>query len=68
MKQWFPVWIAVVLLAVVASALVVARADSDMDAQIRDIVASELAPTATAADPGGLAAAVYAGGRLAFFN
>nr|WP_311538712.1 serine hydrolase [uncultured Bradyrhizobium sp.] len=68
MKQWFPVRIAVALLAVVASALVVARADSDMDAQIRDIVASELAPTATAADPGGLAAAVYAGGRLAFFN
>ncbi|WP_246799603.1 serine hydrolase [Bradyrhizobium sp. CCBAU 51753] len=44
------------------------RADSDMDAQIRDIVTTELAPTATAADPGGLAAAVYAGGRVTFFN
>ncbi|WP_338831146.1 serine hydrolase [Bradyrhizobium sp. 27S5] len=39
-----------------------------MDAQIRDIVTSELAPTATAADPGGLAAAVYAGGQVTFFT
>ncbi|WP_283842241.1 serine hydrolase [Bradyrhizobium altum] len=51
-----------------ASVLTAARADSDMDAQTRDIVTTELAPTATAADPGGLAAAVYAGGRVAFFN
>ncbi|MGY4477488.1 serine hydrolase [Bradyrhizobium sp. USDA 3364] len=68
MKQWFPVRIAAVLLAVAASAIVAARADSDMDAQIRDIVTTELAPTVTAADPGGLAAAVYAGGRVGFFN
>jgi beta-lactamase class C len=39
-----------------------------MDAHIKDIVIAELTPTATAADPGGLAATVYAGGRLAFFN
>ncbi|WP_128971418.1 serine hydrolase [Bradyrhizobium tropiciagri] len=68
MKQWLPVRIAAVVLAVAASALAGARADSDMDALIRDIVTSELAPTATAADPGGLAAAVYAGGRLTFVN
>jgi beta-lactamase class C len=48
--------------------LPVARADSDMDGRIRDIVTAELAPTATAADPGGLAAVVYAGGDLIFFN
>lgn len=39
-----------------------------MDAHISDVVTSELAPTATAADPGGLAVAVYAGGRITFFN
>jgi beta-lactamase class C len=48
--------------------LPVARADSDMDGRIKDIVTAELAPTATAADPGGLAAVVYAGGDLIFFN
>ncbi|WP_420966304.1 serine hydrolase [Bradyrhizobium sp. B120] len=68
MRQWLFVRIAAVLLAVGASVLTGARADSDMDAQIRDIVTAELAPTATASDPGGLAAAVYAGGRVAFFN
>ncbi|PAY07763.1 serine hydrolase [Bradyrhizobium sp. UFLA03-84] len=68
MKQWLPVRIAAIVLAVAASALPGARADSDMDAQIRDIVEAELAPTATAADPGGLAAAVYAGGRVTLFN
>ncbi|OKO81737.1 serine hydrolase [Bradyrhizobium sp. NAS96.2] len=39
-----------------------------MDALIRDIVTTELAPTATASDPGGLAAAVYAGGQVTFVN
>ncbi|WP_246801492.1 serine hydrolase [Bradyrhizobium genosp. L] len=39
-----------------------------MDAQIRDIVTSELVPTVTEADPGGLAAAVYAGGRVTLFS
>ncbi|GKQ52275.1 serine hydrolase [Bradyrhizobium sp. Ce-3] len=68
MKQWFPIRFASILLAVAVSALAGARADSDMDAQIRDIVTTELVPTATASDPGGLAAAVYAGGRVAFFN
>ncbi|WP_375779502.1 serine hydrolase [Bradyrhizobium sp. ma5] len=73
MRQWLLrqrlfARIAAVLLALAASMLTAARADSDMDAQIRDIVTTELGPTATAADPGGLAAAVYAGGRLAFFN
>lgn len=68
MRQWLSVRIAAVLLVVAVSALGIARADSDMDAQIGDIVTTELAPTATAADPGGLAVAVYAGGRVAFFN
>jgi beta-lactamase class C len=39
-----------------------------MIAQLRDIVAAELATTATATDPGGLAAAVYAGRHIEFFN
>ncbi|MHC2336430.1 serine hydrolase [Bradyrhizobium sp. USDA 4454] len=68
MRQWLLVRIVTVLLAAAVSALATARADSDMDAQIRDIVTSELAPTARAADPGGLAAAVYAGGQVSFFN
>ncbi|MCA6120858.1 serine hydrolase [Bradyrhizobium sp. WSM 1704] len=59
---------AAVLLAICFGMLPFAHADSDMDAQIRDIVSSELAPTATASDPGGLAAAVYAGGRVTFFT
>lgn len=45
MKYWFPVRIAAVLVAVAVGALAGARADSDMDAQIRDIVETELAPT-----------------------
>ncbi|MBR0795375.1 serine hydrolase [Bradyrhizobium jicamae] len=39
-----------------------------MQARISDIVTRELAPTATAAEPGGLAAAVYADGELTFFD
>nr|QIG97989.1 serine hydrolase [Bradyrhizobium sp. 6(2017)] len=68
MRPSLSVRIAAVLFAVAAGLLAVARADSDMDAQIRDIVTTELAPTATATDPGGLAAAVYAGGQITFFN
>jgi beta-lactamase class C len=68
MRLWLPVRIATVLLAVCIGALPFARADSDMSAKIRDIVSSELAPTATASGPGGLAAVVYAGGQFAFFN
>jgi beta-lactamase class C len=45
-----------------------ALADSDMIAQMRDIVAAELAPTATPDHPGGLAAALYAGRHVEFFN
>ncbi|MHC2536911.1 CubicO group peptidase (beta-lactamase class C family) [Bradyrhizobium diazoefficiens] len=45
-----------------------AAADSDMIAQMRDIVANELAPTATPDQPGGLAAALYAGRHVEFFN
>ena len=39
-----------------------------MIAQMRDIVASELAPTATPDHPGGLAAALYAGRHVEFFS
>jgi beta-lactamase class C len=39
-----------------------------MIAQMRDIVAGELAPTATPDQPGGLAAALYAGGHVEFFT
>ena len=39
-----------------------------MIAQMRDIVANELAPTATPDHAGGLAAALYAGGHVEFFN
>ncbi|WP_442869142.1 serine hydrolase [Bradyrhizobium sp. CCBAU 45384] len=45
-----------------------ALADSDMIAQIRDIVAAELAPTATPDHPGGLTAALYAGRHVEFFS
>ncbi|MEK9282620.1 serine hydrolase [Bradyrhizobium sp. ISRA442] len=39
-----------------------------MIALMRDIVAAELAPTATPDHPGGLAAALYAGRHVEFFN
>ncbi|MCP3374062.1 serine hydrolase [Bradyrhizobium cajani] len=39
-----------------------------MIAQMRDIVANELAPTATPDHAGGLAAALYAGRHVEFFN
>ncbi|WP_249157920.1 serine hydrolase [Bradyrhizobium jicamae] len=45
-----------------------ALADSDMVAQMNDIVTTELAPTMKAGEPGGLAVAVYAGGHLEFFT
>jgi beta-lactamase class C len=45
----------------------VAFADSDALAQMRDVVAETLAPTATSAYPGGLAAALYAGRHVQFF-
>ncbi|WP_198963874.1 serine hydrolase [Bradyrhizobium sp. Y36] len=39
-----------------------------MIAQMRDVVANELAPTATPDHPGGLAAALYAGRHVEFFT
>jgi len=39
-----------------------------MIGHLRDIVTADLAPTATPADPGGLAAAVYLEGHIEFFN
>ncbi|WP_152033475.1 serine hydrolase [Bradyrhizobium sp. DOA9] len=45
-----------------------APADSDMIAQMRDIVAGALAPTATPDHAGGLAAALYAGRHVEFFS
>lgn len=39
-----------------------------MIAQMRDIVAAELAPTVTPDQPGGLAAALYAGRHVEFFS
>src|SRR6478735_805759 len=45
-----------------------AAADADMIAQMRDIVANELSPTATPDQPGGLAAALYAGSHVEYFN
>jgi len=45
-----------------------ASSDSDMIAQMRDIVAGALAPTATADHAGGLAAALYAGRHVEFFS
>jgi beta-lactamase class C len=45
-----------------------ASADFDMIAQMRDIVAAELAPTMTPDQPGGLAAALYAGRHVEFFS
>jgi beta-lactamase class C len=45
-----------------------ASADSDVIAQMRDIVAGALAPTATPDHAGGLAAALYAGRHVEFFN
>jgi CubicO group peptidase (beta-lactamase class C family) len=43
-------------------------ADSEMDPQVRDIVAGNLGPVATADHPGEVAIAVYIAGRMEFFN
>lgn len=45
-----------------------ASADADMIAQMRDMVAADLAPTATPDHPGGVAAALYAGRHVEFFT
>lgn len=44
-----------------------AEAD-ELDAEVRGIVAANIAPLATAHDPGGVAVAVYVAGRVRFFN
>ena len=67
-RLWLLVSIAAPMLAMPIVLAPQARAESDMQAQIRDIVTRELAPTTTAAEPGGLAVAVYAGGELTFFD
>ena len=46
----------------------VALAGSEMDAEIRNIVAANIAPVATDHYPGGAAVAVYAAGRVQFFS
>jgi beta-lactamase class C len=46
----------------------VAMTDPDMDSQVRDIVADNIAPVATENDAGGLASAVYVEGHTWFFN
>jgi len=43
-------------------------AESEMDAQVQNIVADNLGPVATANDAGGVAAAVYVAGHVMFFN
>jgi beta-lactamase class C len=43
-------------------------AESEMDAQVQNIVADNLAPVATANNAGGVAAAVYVAGHTMFFN
>ncbi|WP_407165903.1 serine hydrolase [Bradyrhizobium sp. ORS 111] len=68
MRLWPLARIAMLLLAMSLIAAPRAVADDDVSAEVRVIVTRELAPTATAADPGGLAAVVYDGGKLAFFN
>ncbi|WP_407147820.1 serine hydrolase [Bradyrhizobium sp. ORS 86] len=70
MRLWLSARLAVFTLAMalILTPRAVADADADISTQVRDIVTRELAPTATAADPGGLAVVVYAGGKLAFFN
>jgi len=68
MRLWLLARIATLLLAMSLIAAPRAVADDDVSAEVRVIVTRELAPTATAADPGGLAAVVYDGGKLAFFN
>jgi beta-lactamase class C len=43
-------------------------AEPDMDSEVRNVVATYLAPEATADHPGGLAVAVYAAGHTQFFS
>jgi beta-lactamase class C len=45
-----------------------AVADSDMDAKVRELVTTYLAPAATSSGAGGLAVAVYVDGHVQFFD
>ncbi|MGQ0685727.1 serine hydrolase [Bradyrhizobium sp.] len=56
------------LLILILATVRAAAADSGSAAMVRDIVAGEIAPVATDRDPGGVALAVYAAGRVQFLN
>jgi beta-lactamase class C len=45
-----------------------AESEMDRDSQIREIIARDIAPTATTDQPGGLAVAVHVAGETLFFN
>src|SRR5438045_659472 len=46
----------------------VAMTGPDMDSQVQDIIAGNIAPVATANDAGGVASVVYVAGHIQFFN
>jgi beta-lactamase class C len=68
MRSWHRAKIAAVLVAALLALMPGALADVDMISLLRDTVRAELDSTVTAADPGGLAAAVYFEGHVEFFN
>jgi beta-lactamase class C len=68
MRSWHRAKIAAVLVAALFALMPGALADVDMISLLRDTVRAELDSTVTAADPGGLAAAVYFEGHIEFFN
>jgi beta-lactamase class C len=68
MRSWHRAKIAAVLVAALFALMPGALADVDMISLLRDTVSAELDSTVTAADPGGLAAAVYFEGHIEFFN
>jgi uncharacterized membrane protein YjjB (DUF3815 family) len=68
MRLWRHAKITAVLFAALIALMPGALADVDMISLLRDIVTAYLDPTVTAADAGGLAAAVYFEGHIEFFN
>jgi beta-lactamase class C len=68
MRSWHRAKIAAVLVAALLALMPGALADVDMISLLRDTVRAELDSTVTAADPGGLAAAVYFEGHIELFN
>ena len=56
------------LLACLPGSAPVGIANAEMESRVRDIVAGNVAPEATADHPGGAASAVYIAGRVEFFN